>query len=65
MTSPEKVVIHATTDSEMRSSTTYFPLRKILHTGAQQPIVDVEQFKLQLWMMSLMNDKFFPLTRTS
>ena len=36
--SPEKVAIHASTDSERKSNTKYFALRKILHTGKQKPI---------------------------
>ncbi|TNN79420.1 hypothetical protein EYF80_010234 [Liparis tanakae] len=38
--SPERAAIHASTDSETKRSRTYFPLRKVLHTGKQKPIAE-------------------------
>lgn len=37
-TSPEKVLIHTSTDRERRSSRKYLALRKHLHTGVQAPM---------------------------
>lgn len=37
-TSPEKVLIHTSTDRETRSSRKYLALRKHLHTGVQTPM---------------------------
>lgn len=37
--SPENIAIHATTESERRSTIKYFPLRKILHRVKERPMV--------------------------